>query len=362
MSGRAEGRHLPGASPVEASGAPLLEARDLRKAFATGPADLWGRRRDLLHAVDGVDLRIEEGEIHGLVGESGCGKSTLGRLVLGLIEADSGSVSFNGRDIAELAREAPMVLRSGMQIVFQNPFASLNPRLSIGSTLREVLRVKLRASSRAKGFEGGSDSRDIDGRVGAALAEVGLSGEVLGRYPRELSGGQLQRIGIARALLVEPRLLVADEPLSALDLSVQAQIINLLSDLRAKRRLSILLISHDLRAVRHIADSISVMYLGRIVECGPADEVLGSPAHPYTRALMAAAPDPQRALGAAPARVRERELATALDGEPPNPVHMPSGCRFAPRCGFCMPRCRAEEPSLLATERGRACACWLNLR
>jgi oligopeptide/dipeptide ABC transporter ATP-binding protein len=322
------------------SGPPLLEAVGLRKSFPAGRADLLGRRKNELRAVDGVDICVGDGEVHGLVGESGCGKSTLGRLLLGLIEPDGGTVSFMGREVAELAREDEAALRSGMQIVFQNPFSSLNPRLTVGSTLREVVRVRLRLPDAAR-------------RIDAALAEVGLPRDILPRYPRELSGGQLQRVGIARALLVRPRLLVADEPLSSLDLSVQAQILNLLADLREGLGLAMLLISHDLRVIERVADRVSVMYLGRIVETGPAGELFASPGHPYTRALIAAAPDPRRALlgGAA--------AGPAIADEAPAPIGPPAGCRFAPRCAHRMPRCAKEEPGLLDFGPGRLAACWL---
>jgi len=325
----------------------LLEAHGLHKAFPAGRAGLLGHRREPLRAVDGVDIRVDSGEVHGLVGESGCGKSTLGRLVLGLLKPDSGSVSFMGRDIAELEREDEGALRSGMQIVFQNPFSSLNPRLSIGSTLREVLRVR-------------SPGGDIARRVGEALDEVGLPRDALRRYPRELSGGQLQRVGIARALLVRPRLLVADEILSSLDLSVQAQILNLLAGLRESRGLSMLLISHDLRVVEHVSDRVSVMYLGRLVETGPTEPLFSRPSHPYTKALMAAAPDPRRALLGGGARLG---LPSAVIlGEASLPAGLaggPRGCRFAPRCPSRMSRCESEEPGLLDAGRGCRSACWL---
>jgi peptide/nickel transport system ATP-binding protein len=336
----------------------LIEARDLRKAFPAGRADFLGRRASSLCAVDGVDISVGEDEVHGLVGESGCGKSTLGRLLLGLLEPDSGTVSFMGRDLAALARgraspKEEGFFRSGMQVVFQNPYSSLNPRLTIGSTLREVLRVR-------------SPGNDTAQRVEEALAEVGLPRDALRRYPRELSGGQLQRVGIARALLVRPRLLVADEPLSSLDLSVQAQILNLLASIREGRGLSMLLVSHDLRVVEQVSDRVSVMYLGRIVETGRAEEVFARASHPYTQALLASAPDVRRASQGGRAlrgghAKGVRAAVEAPDSPPSSGAPSPArrGCRFAPRCPFKMPRCAEEEPSLIETGQGRSSACWL---
>jgi oligopeptide/dipeptide ABC transporter ATP-binding protein len=335
--------------------APLIEAKALHKAFPAGRAGLLGGHTDFLRAVDGVDLSLGEGEVLGLVGESGCGKSTLGRLLLGLIEPDSGSVAFMGRDISELAREDEGRLRTGMQIVFQNPYSALNPRLTVGSTLREVLRVR-EGRDEARG-SGASRRRDQARRVEDALGEVGLPVDALNRYPRELSGGQLQRVGIARALLVRPRLLIADEPLSSLDLSVQAQILNLLSLLRESRGLAMLLISHDLRVIEQVADRVSVMYLGRIVETGRSEGLFAEPLHPYTRALLAAAPDPRRALARRGLGWAPRP---AIADEPLEPRGLQRrGCRFAPRCPYRMDRCAEEEPGLLGAGEGRAAACWL---
>jgi oligopeptide transport system ATP-binding protein len=349
----------------------LLEGRGLRKSFPAGRADLLGRRARSLRAVDGVDIGLARGEVLGLVGESGCGKSTLARLLMGLVPADSGRVSFMGRDLGELIAEDEGALRSGMQIIFQNPYSSLNPRLTIGQTLTEVVRVASRRGGKAPAGDsmGAAGSRSRPGATGAeailrakaALAEVGLPPELLSRYPRELSGGQLQRVGIARALLPGPSLLVADEPLSSLDLSVQAQMLNLLAFLRESRGLALLLVSHDLRVVERVADRVSVMYLGRIVEEGGSGEVFSSPSHPYARALIAAAPDPRRALKA-PGRASEAPAARrppSIRGEPPDPVDLPAGCRFEPRCPERMARCAKEEPGLLELGGGRRAACWL---
>jgi peptide/nickel transport system ATP-binding protein/oligopeptide transport system ATP-binding protein len=336
-------------------GAPIVEGIGLHKRFAAGRSDILGRRRASLRAVDGVDIDVSEGEIHGLVGESGCGKSTLGRLLLGLLDCDSGTVRFMGRELAELARRDGRELRRSAQIVFQNPFSSLNPRLSIGSTLREVLRSRAgRASLAGEGrsASGREGRSEIAQRVESGLAEVGLPLDVLHRYPRELSGGQLQRVGLARALLMRPRFIVADEPLSSLDLSVQAQILNLLAGLVESRALALLLVSHDLAVVAHVADRVSVMYSGRIVETGPTEALFASPRHPYTRALVAAAPDPRRA-------VRGGARPPAIEGEPPDPAGPVRGCRFAPRCPFRMPRCAEEEPDLIEQGLGCRSACWL---
>jgi oligopeptide/dipeptide ABC transporter ATP-binding protein len=314
---------------------PLLEARDLVKTFVQRGLGA----RQLVQAVAGVSFTVGRGETLALVGESGCGKSTLGRAVLRLHEPTSGALRFDGVDLLAARGAALRGLRRRMQIVFQDPMASLNPRMQVADIVAEPLvvhRLGDRAARRA--------------RVTALLAKVGLTPESMERYPHEFSGGQRQRIGIARALASGPELLVADEPVSALDVSVQAQIVNLLADLQAAERLSYLFISHDLRVVRYLAHRVAVMYLGRIVELGPVAAIFARPAHPYTRALLAAVP------AADPAH---RRLRVLLDGDPPSPLAPPPGCAFHPRCPIYAqkrdPRCRELRPEL-ATFAGGAAA------
>jgi oligopeptide/dipeptide ABC transporter ATP-binding protein len=313
----------------------LLVARDLVKHFPV--RDGLGRRRGAVQAVDGVSLTLARGETLGLVGESGCGKSTLGRLLLRLIEADSGSLDFDGRDVRALGGAELRRLRARMQIVFQDPYASLNPRMSVGDAIGEPLLL-----------HGVGTSRDRAARVAELLALVGLRPAQARLYPHEFSGGQRQRVGIARALAANPEFLVCDEPVSALDVSVQAQIVNLLQGLKAQLGLSLVLIAHDLAVVRHVADTIAVMYLGRIVESAPAASLFAAPRHPYTRALLDAVPVPHPSLR------HPREL---LAGEVPSPLDPPAGCRFHPRCAFAQARCRSEAPSLTADAGDHAVAC-----
>ena len=307
----------------------LLELRDVVKHFPV--RDALGRRAGAVHAVDGVSLSVAEGEVLAIVGESGCGKSTLGRVMLRLIEPDSGSVRFAGEDLASLSPSALRTRRRDMQIIFQDPFGSLDPRMTVAQAIAEPLRLH-RLVPRAEEAS----------RVAELLRRVGLRPESAGRWPHEFSGGQRQRIAIARALASNPRLIIGDEPVSALDVSVQAQVINLLRDLIRDLRLTFVLVSHDLGVVRHVADRVAVMYLGRIVEEGPAEEVLGAPRHPYTRALVAAMPGAQT-------------KTPPLDGDVPSPIAPPSGCRFHTRCAFAAERCRAETPRLEGT--GHAVAC-----
>jgi peptide/nickel transport system ATP-binding protein len=308
---------------------PLLETRELTKTFVQGGG--LGRRR--VQAVAGVSLAVGRGETLALVGESGCGKSTLGRTVLRLIEPTSGELRFDGADLLALRGPALQALRRRVQIVFQDPMGSLNPRMRIEDIVAEPLVVHRLGATRAERRE----------RAAALLEKVRLPGEMLARFPHELSGGQRQRIGIARALASGPDLIVADEPVSALDVSVQAQIVNLLADLQARERLSYLFISHDLRVVRYLAHRVAVMYLGRIVELGPVGELFARPAHPYTRALLSAVPT------ADPARKRLRVL---LEGDPPSPLDPPAGCAFHPRCPLYAEkrdqRCRTQRPVLAA--------------
>jgi oligopeptide transport system ATP-binding protein len=315
---------------------PLLEARDLTKHFVA-KRSLLGNALAVVKAVDGVSFTVAAGETLALVGESGCGKSTIGRLVLRLLEPSAGSVAFEGRDIFALTREAMRGLRRAMQIVFQDPFASLNPRMTVGEILGEPLALHHLAA--------GAVQRR---RVAELLDLVGLSPEHASRYPHEFSGGQRQRIGIARALAVEPRLVVCDEPVSALDVSIQAQVINLLRELQARFGLAYIFIAHDLGVVRHIADRVAVMYLGQIVELAPKGALFAEPRHPYTQALLSAIPIASPGIG------RQRII---LQGDVPSPLSPPPGCRFHTRCPHARERCRVEAPALTDDGGGHSTAC-----
>ncbi|MGI5420642.1 ABC transporter ATP-binding protein [Actinomadura luteofluorescens] len=305
----------------------LLRLEGLTKTFRT--------RRGAVRAVNGLDLEVRAGETLGLVGESGCGKSTTGRMLVRLLDPTAGRITFDGEDITRLSQREMRPLRRDLQIVFQDPFASLNPRHTVGSIVAEPLRVQ--------------GERDPRPRVQEMLEYVGLGAEHLDRYPHEFSGGQAQRIGIARALVTGPRLVVADEPVSALDVSIQAQIVNLLASLQRRLGLAYVFIAHDLAVVRHVCDRIAVMYLGRIVETGARDVVYGAPAHPYTRALLSAIPLPD------PVAERARERIV-LRGDPPSPSAPPAGCPFHPRCFKAQERCRTDLPSLKMVA-GRQVAC-----
>ena len=317
---------------------PLLDVRGLEKRFAVGGAWMSGRRR-VIHAVDGVSFTIERGEVLGLVGESGCGKSTTGRLILRLIEPSAGSIRFEGHDLVALSPPRLWATRQRMQIVFQDPFASLNPRMRVGSIIAEPLAIYGRA-----------DTAERQRQVGDLLEVVGLDPAFASRYPHELSGGQRQRIGIAAALALRPSLIVADEPVSALDVSVQAQVLNLLMALRRTFGLTYLFISHDLHVVLHMSDRVAVMYLGEIVEIGPRDALHRAPQHPYTQVLLSAVPV------ADPTLRRERIVPK---GEVASPLAMPAGCRFHPRCPFAFDRCRVERPVLRSVNAGHEAACHL---
>jgi len=296
---------------ARADGSPLLAVRDLTKHFPI-KRGIFGRVDGAVRAVDGVTFDVAPGETLALVGESGCGKSTTGRAILRLIEPTSGSVHFDGQDVLALDAADLRKLRRRMQIVFQDPFSSLNPRMSIGAIVREGLTIHHLAEGSA-----------ADNRVRQLLEEVGLRSEYATRYPHEFSGGQRQRVGIARALSVEPSFIVCDEPVSALDVSVQAQVVNLLQDLQRERGLAYLFIAHDLSVVEHIADRVAVMYLGHVVELAPVEMLYGEPIMPYTQALLSAVPAPE------PGVKRERIL---LAGDVPSPANPPSGCVFHPRC------------------------------
>ncbi len=294
----------------------------------------------VIHAVEGVSFTQRSGETMGIVGESGCGKSTLARSILQLVRPSSGRVLFEGTDLVGLSARRMRALRRHLQIVFQDPMASLDPRFTIGRILEEPLVIH--------GFGSKATRR---ARVAAMLEQVGLDPTAASRYPHEFSGGQRQRIGIARAIMLEPRLVVLDEPVSALDVSIQAQILNLLADLRESLGLSYLFISHDLAVVRAICDRVAVMYLGRILEEAPTEQLFAQPAHPYTEALLSAVPQPE------PGARRRRVV---VSGEPPNPEHPPEGCPFHPRCPRAMPVCRREPPGMRALGDGRRVACHLH--
>jgi oligopeptide/dipeptide ABC transporter ATP-binding protein len=314
----------------------LLRVDSLVKHFPIRRG-LFGRTSGHVHAVDGVSFHVEAGETLALVGESGCGKSTTGRLVLRLLTPTSGSVHFAGRDLATVSDDEMRTLRGALTVIFQDPFASLNPRMTVGQTLDEPLALHGLAEGRRRE------------RVAEILALVGLAPEHARRYPHEFSGGQRQRVGIARALAVEPRLIVCDEPVSALDVSIQAQVVNLLRDLSSRFALSYIFIAHDLAVVKFIATRVAVMYLGRIVEYADKEALFASPRHPYTHALLAAIPVPD------PARRRSRVI---LEGDVPNPAAPPSGCRFRTRCPHARPRCAEETPPLAGDGHAVACHFW----
>jgi peptide/nickel transport system ATP-binding protein len=314
-------------------GAPLVEVRDLRVWFPIKSGIVLDRHVGDVKAVDGIDLVVWRGETLGLVGESGCGKSTVGRTLLRLYEPTSGQVLFDERDITGISEGQMRPLRRRMQMIFQDPYASLNPRHSIGKIVGEPLRV-----------HGVGSSRETDARVHELLTTVGLPEDAANRYPHEFSGGQRQRIGLARALALNPEFLVCDEPVSALDVSIQAQIVNLLEELQEKLGLTYLFIAHDLAVVRHISTRIAVMYLGKIVEVAPADDLYENPLHPYTITLLSAIPIPDP-------EIERRRTAIRVTGDLPSPANPPSACRFHTRCPFAQPtRCSEEEPPLRELE------------
>jgi oligopeptide/dipeptide ABC transporter ATP-binding protein len=316
----------------------LLSIRDVKKHFPIKKG-FFNRQVGAVRALDGINLDVLEGETLGLVGESGCGKSTLGRIILRLLPATSGSVKFGDVDVLNCDAQTMKSMRSELQIVFQNPYASLDPRMTVGQSISEPLQVHKAAS----GAEG------IKKRVLELMNLVGLSTAMYDRYPHEFSGGQRQRVGIARALALQPKLIVADEPVSALDVSVQAQILNLLIDLRKEFGLTYVFIAHNLDVVRYISDRIAVMYLGKICEIGKTPEVYSTPLHPYTKALISAAPIPDPDF--------DRSGRIILEGDLPSPANPPSGCRFHTRCFMAQPNCKVDEPALREIQPGHFAAC-----
>jgi oligopeptide/dipeptide ABC transporter ATP-binding protein len=313
---------------------PLVEIKDLKKHFPVP-------HKQVVRAVDGVSFTINRGETLGLVGESGCGKTTVGRCILRLIEPTSGEIRFDGRDLLKLDRGEMRALRRRMQIIFQDPYSSLNPRMKVGSIIAEPLEIHRVG-----------DRRERKDRVAELLRVVGLDPDYANRYPHQFSGGQRQRIGIARALALNPDFIVADEPVSALDVSVQAQVVNLMQDLQERFGLTYLFISHGLSVVKHISTRVGVMYLGKLVELAPAQEIYANPMHPYTQALLRAIPIPDPDA--------KRRAAQRLGGDVPNPISPPDGCRFHTRCPHTVERCVGEEPELVEVSPGHFVSCFLH--
>ena len=318
---------------------PILQLKNLRTHFPVHRGLIFERQTGTVKAVDGVSLAVQRGEVLGLVGESGCGKSTLARTILQLVPATTGSVVLEGRNLTAASAAEVRTSRRALQMVFQDPYGSLNPRLTVFATLAEPMLVHKICPR-----------DEVTGRVAELMKMVGLAPRFMQKYPHEFSGGQRQRIAVARALALQPRIIIADEPVSALDVSVQAQILNLFAELVRRMNLSLIFIAHDLSVVKHISDRIAVMYLGKIVELGRAAEVIERPRHPYTRALVSAIPTPD------PDAERARQRIV-LAGDPPSPLNPPAGCAFHPRCAFATEKCRAAVPPLARLADGREVAC-----
>ena len=330
--------------PRGADEKPILRVSGLRKYFPITQGLIRQKRVGDVRAVDGVDLEVYPGETLGLVGETGCGKSTLARVVMRLYDPTEGTIEFEGNDITSLDGSDLREVRREMQMIFQDPFASLNPRKTVGSIIGEPFRLHNTVAG-----------NKIKGEVQQLMELVGLNPEHYNRYPHEFSGGQRQRIGVARALALRPKLIVCDEPVSALDVSIQAQILNLLEDLQEEFNLTYLFIAHDLSVVKHVSDRVAVMYLGKIVEMAEGDKLYKTPKHPYTGALLSAVPVPDPRVAATKRRI-------ILEGDVPSPINPPSGCRFHPRCPRAQfPKCKEEEPQLTAFHEGQVAACWYPL-